>query len=506
MGARRKCQKREQRPRGRTVRARYDAAQTTSENRRHWAAADSLSPNAAASPAARKIVRERARYEVANNTYARGIISTLANDVIGTGPRLQMLLEPDEGEDNSRANAANQFIEREYARWCEAIGLAEKLRTMQTAKPVDGESLALLATNPALGTPVKLDVQPFEADFLVAPWPIPDTGGELDGIRYDAAGNPSEYHVLRSHPGDTGFATQAEFGRGDWVPASAVLHHFRVDRPGQRRGVSEIMPALPLFSQMRRYTLAVIGAAETAADFAGVIHTTAPAGSAEAEAAADLPELEITQRMLVPLPNEWDLTQVKAEQPATTYGDFKAEIIAEIARCLDMPYNIAAGSSKGHTYSSGKLDHRTYYKSIRVRQRHVAVDVLDRILSAWLGEARLIPGYLPDELRYADAVVPHRYFWDEPEDIEPAKSAVRQKIELGNRTTTKAAEGARKGADWEDTERQLDREERLDTELKLRRQAWERDLRKKLKLGGGEPPGQPGDVSPKAPDENGGDE
>jgi hypothetical protein len=28
----------------------------------------------------------RARYEVANDSYARGIVLTLANDVIGTGP------------------------------------------------------------------------------------------------------------------------------------------------------------------------------------------------------------------------------------------------------------------------------------------------------------------------------------------------------------------------------------------------------------------------------------
>ncbi len=41
----------------------------------------------------RRILRNRARYEVANNSYARGIVLTLANDVIGTGPRLQMLAE-----------------------------------------------------------------------------------------------------------------------------------------------------------------------------------------------------------------------------------------------------------------------------------------------------------------------------------------------------------------------------------------------------------------------------
>ena len=32
------------------------------------------------------------------------------------------------------------------------------------------------------------------------------------------------------------------------MPAAAVIHAFRPDRPGQRRGVPEITPALPLFA------------------------------------------------------------------------------------------------------------------------------------------------------------------------------------------------------------------------------------------------------------------
>ena len=73
------------------VRAKFDSAQTTPDNRRHWANADYLSADAAASPEVRRLLRSRARYEVANNSYARGIVLTLANDVVGTGPRLQML-------------------------------------------------------------------------------------------------------------------------------------------------------------------------------------------------------------------------------------------------------------------------------------------------------------------------------------------------------------------------------------------------------------------------------
>jgi len=45
------------------LRARYDAAQTTVENARHWAMADGLSPDAAMTPDVRRTLRNRARYE-----------------------------------------------------------------------------------------------------------------------------------------------------------------------------------------------------------------------------------------------------------------------------------------------------------------------------------------------------------------------------------------------------------------------------------------------------------
>ena len=52
---------------------RFDSAQTTLDNRRHWANADGLSADAAVNPEVHRILRSRARYEVANNSYARGM-------------------------------------------------------------------------------------------------------------------------------------------------------------------------------------------------------------------------------------------------------------------------------------------------------------------------------------------------------------------------------------------------------------------------------------------------
>ena len=283
------------------VAARYDAATTTPDNVRHWAAADGLSANVANNPDVRRTLRNRSRYEIANNSYARGITLTLANDVVGTGPRLQMLsANPD----------ANRIVEQEFFAWADEIGLAEKLRTMRLARIGDGESFVLLTSNPAVQSPVKLDLRLIEAEQVSSPRFEQDSIGYVDGIQFDSHGNPVSFDVLREHPGDQSFSIGIEF---DSIPASGMVHYFRCDRPGQVRGIPDITPALPLFAQLRRFTLAVLSAAETAADFAGILYTDAPANG-EADLAEPFEPIELEKRMLLTMPGGWKMAQMHAER------------------------------------------------------------------------------------------------------------------------------------------------------------------------------------------------
>jgi lambda family phage portal protein len=437
----------------RFIRAKFDSAQTTADNRRHWANADGLAANAAANPEVRRTLRNRARYEVANNSYARGIVLTLANDVIGTGPRLQMLLG--DGADAG----ANQTIEREFAAWAKAVDLAGKLRTMRMARAQDGEAFALLVSNDALASPVKLDLRLVEADQVTTLDLMPDVTKQnaVDGIVFDEFSNPLEYHILKVHPGSGKAVVGQEYDR---VPAESVIHWFRQDRPGQSRGLPDILPALPLFAQLRRYTLAVIAAAESAANIAIFMKTSAPAGGEAAEV-EPMATMEFEPNMAVFGPEGWEPSQIRAEQPATTYGEFKHEILNEIARCLNMPFNVAACNSSGYNYASGRLDHQTYFKSIRVEQAHVETVVLDRVLDAWMAEAVKVFG-----LGAIDAW-PHQWFWDGHEHVDPAKEATAQATRLASHTTTLAAEYARQGKDWETELRQRAKEVALMKELNL---------------------------------------
>lgn len=248
------------------------------------------------------------------------------------------------------------------------------------------------------------------------------------------------------------------------MDASAVIHWFRTDRPGQHLGIPELTPALPLFAQLRRYTLAVIGAAETAADFAAVLFTDSPA-SGEAQALEPMDVVELEKRMATVLPDGWRLGQIEAQQPTTSYAEFKREILNEIARCLNLPYNIAACNSSGYNYASGRLDHQTYYKSIRVEQAHLADAVLDRIFAAWLYEASLLPEFAT--LRTFGGTVPHQWFFDGTEHVDPAKEANAQATRLTSNTTTLAIEYARQGKDWETELHQRAKEKKLMRELGL---------------------------------------
>lgn len=439
----------------RRLRASYDAAQTTDDNSRHWANSDALSADAAHSPGVRTKLRNRSRYEAANNSYCRGIVNTLANDTIGTGPRLQIQT----GDGN-----ADRRIERSFAMWAKRAKLAAKLRTMRIARAVDGECFAQFVTNRRLNHPVSLDLRLTEADQIATPDLDYFEPHAVDGIEYDENGNPTVYHRLRWHPGSetTGYGENLD---KDDIRAEDMVHLFRLDRPGQHRGVPEITPALPLFAQLRRYTLATIAAAETAAEFAGVMYTDSPPDD-EPDAVGTYDAIEMEIRSMLTLPAGWKMSQVKAEQPASTYAEFKREIVREIARCINMPYNVAAGDSSDYNYASGRLDHQTYFKAIDVDRSFFEIDCLDVILARWLDEAVLIPDLLSAGLPpIADWDV--QWFWPGREHVDPVKEAVAQDKRLTNGSTTYAREYARDGLDWETEFAQAAREKERRLELGL---------------------------------------
>lgn len=266
--------------RGRVV-ARFDVAQRTEENSNLWKNVDALSSAVANSPEVRKIVRERARYEIANNSYAAGIVSTKANDIIGPSIQLQLGDSP-----------FAEKVERDFEKWCKETKLWAKIRTMQRAKISDGESFAMFITNRKLTGEIKLDIRVIECDMVEGWLGSLAKDNQIDGIKFDDVYNPTEYRVLKIHPGDY---RSISTGAGDWVPRKFIMHYFRADRPGQVRGISEIVAGLSLFGQLRRFTSAVIEAASRAAEISAIMQTDLLPDGVAAELADPVTVLDISE-------------------------------------------------------------------------------------------------------------------------------------------------------------------------------------------------------------------
>lgn len=396
------------------LRSQYDAAQTTKENAKHWRWADDLSAAAANSLSVRRTLRSRARYEcLQSNSFGKGIVATIANDFISTGPALQV-----HTDDRKLARK----IELAWTAWTKQVRLNKKLRTARLSKCVDGEAFMMATTNPRLRGPVKLDIRLIEADQVSSPsWIDGGRPNAVDGIKFDEWGNPLEYELLKTHPGDWSTSV-SRIHDTDKVSPDYMIHLFNMDRPGQARGIPEVTPALPLFAQLRRFTLATILAAETAADFVAILKTQANASTdQEIDPLDPFDQVPIDRGLMTALPFGYDMAQMKAEHPTTTYEMFRNAILQEIARCVHMPTNKARGDSSGYNYSSSRMDHQIYYHAIEVERSDWEIECLDRIFEWWLDEALLTMPEFQTELIPTD--VPHKWNWKPAVSINPKQDA-----------------------------------------------------------------------------------
>lgn len=451
------------------VRASYDAAKVGGPDSNHWRYANAESADKLNTPEVRQRIRNRARYERRNNSVLDGIVDTLANDTIGTGPRPQLAIP---GADPLAANS----VEKQFLRWCLHTGLASKLRTARKAKCSDGEAVLLKVNNPRSRNPVSLDVRLVECDRLTSDvlgaWPE----NYDDGIQFDEYGNALSYDIARTHPGGDVYSRITDLGV-DTYDARDVIHLFRKDRAEQNRGVCEYVSALPSIANYRRFVLATLRAAETAASFAGMLKSQAGIDAEAAALGEDewLDTVEIASGMMTTLPTGWDIAQLKAEHPTTTFAEFRRCMINETARCLNMPFNVAAADSASYNYASGRLDHQTYYRSIDVERHQWEVECLLPIFEWWYEEATLVEGLLPRGLPPVDQI-DIAWHWDGREHVDPVKEANAQKIRLENGTTTLLDEWAKQGQDGQVKLRQ-----------RIAEQAEEKALREEFGLSAPQP-------------------
>jgi lambda family phage portal protein len=418
------------------VRAKFDLAQTTPENRRHWTNADGLAARAAMSPAVRRVVRIRSRYESENNSWYAGILRTAVNHIVGSGPRLQVL---------TADSAANQRLELAWRRWVARVDFADMLRTIVEAYWRDGEVFVMRADRPQW-YPLALDLRTIEADQVSMPWQQSQLQDPFvdDGIRFDPSLNELEFYVYDHHPGTN---APVSLLNGDWYPASEVLHLYRAERPGQTRGIPRATPALQTLPIMRRQELATLYSAETAANFAMYLKATGPAVQ-PAASGADFAEIELTRNMLTTLPEGWEIGQVEPKQPGPLYEMFQRQALMSFCRCTNMPYTLAAGTGKDANFSSFKGDMANVWApEVNVERDRITWAIVERVWHWFLESAVFAPGLLSGMPRIEE--IDHQWTWPPLPELDATEAASAAAMRLSTGQSTLSEEHARRGKEWE---------------------------------------------------------
>lgn len=426
--------------RPREIQARFDAAQNSDEFVNYWSAADHYDADSAHSKCVRDRLVSRSRYEVGNNGYVDGIVQTHANFLVGVGPNLRM---------KTHSVAFNRKVEWAWRTWSKRALLRRKLWCMAHAKVQDGESFGVLRMNPGLRHRIKLDVCPIETEQCQTPGLPGNMPGRIDGIRFDAFGNPVIYDVLPLHPGSN-FMTSIQ--QPEPVPAKWMLHWFQLRRPGQHRSVPEFRSTLNVGAGSRRWREATVAAAETAADLS-VMFETDLVGNDGADPLTAMSSLPFQKRMAVASPFGWKAKQLEAKHPNAQYEAFHRAQLNEQARPKNMPYNIAACDSSSYNFASGKLDHQTYFGSIDCEREDADDLVLDKIFDLWFEIAALVYGWdlseVADDLD-DEGIPAHDFDWPQHPVADAEGEANARDTDLKNGTTAPSRVCASQGVDYED--------------------------------------------------------
>lgn len=442
----------------RVVKARYDASMTNHMNVKHWANSDSLSADEANNPQVRQVLRDRARYETANDTYLGGMVDTMAEAVIGTGPRLQYI-----DDDPEVAEA----VEKAFHDWFEGIDGANKLLVSKTSQIRDGESFMIETNSVNEFSPVTLDYMLVEAERCTSQF-LSNQPNNIDGVILKN-NKVVGYNFLKYHPGGN---VRLSVSGDDFLTFNAdeVLHLFKQIRAEQHRGIPEIMSALPIGAKRRGFALSTIEAANIAATFSGVLETTGSGNDDEDSEGDDeygaFEAFPLERGLLTSLPEGYQLKQMSAEHPTTTYDMFNRAMIAEAARSFGMPVNVALGDSSKFNFSSGRLDMLRFRKRIKIQRRQVERVQLRRMFFKFFEEAKTRSDLLP--LKAQGTLDPKfSWFWDGDDAIDPVKEATANDKALKNGSMTFAEVYGERGVDWQAAMRQRKREQEFAKKIGL---------------------------------------
>lgn len=290
-----------------------------------------------------------------------------------------------------------------------------------------GECLVRRHRRPGPMSSIPLQLQVLEPDHIDTQKdgvPTSSGGGIVQGVEYDGAGRRVAYWLFDHHPGDQHFhMTQLTSRR---VPASEILHVFRLERAGQVRGIPWGAPVILKIRDFDEYSDAQLIRQKIAACFSVFITPGDQFGAVGQEGQDPLDRLlpeKVEPGMIEMLADGKDVTF--ANPPGVqNYGEFASVTAHEIASGYGLTYAALTGDLSKVNFASGRMGDRSFARNVQQWQQNLFIPQLCQPVGAWFMEAcvaiRALPAAVP--LRWSP---PRRELTDPAREIPALTSAVR---------------------------------------------------------------------------------
>jgi lambda family phage portal protein len=421
----------------------------------------------------RSTLVSRARDADRNNGVARSGISTIIDNVVGSGLRLSA--RPDYlalGQTKEWATAWAANVEARFHEWwwSTACSASDTLTGDQLselalrANLMSGDTLALPLWLPKRGDGFATKLQMVEGDRLCNPWDAPDTTYRRCGIDFDETRMPLRYWFRNNYPGDSILWDTGQFPAWTPVPRRTpfgrlrVIHDFTPDRAEQTRGKPLLTAVMAHFKQADRYLGAeldaavnnglISGAIETPLDQDGILDLFSKDKAAYLKA-RDESAVRMEGGTLVPLFPGDKLQPYIPGRPNGAFGTFLENVFRIIAVGLDMPYELLLKDFSKTSYSSARASMLEAWRSFNRRRDRLGSGWMDPIYGLFLEElvndGRIVaPSFC--EMRRAY----QRCRWIGPGKgwVDPVREAQAAQIRMDSYISTLEDECAEQGKDW----------------------------------------------------------
>lgn len=247
----------------------------------------------------------------------------------------------------------------------------------------------------------------------------PNGNMAVQGIEFDLLGRRVAYWLYDQHPGAWSIYQLATSRR---IPAQDVAHVYRIDRPGQVRGVSWFAPVIMRMRDLADASDAHLMRFKIAACFAAFITGREFDGTDEED--IDGAPLEELGPGLVEYLNEGEDVKFGTPPLVGDYDPYTKAVMYEIAAGLGVTFEALTGRLDGVNFSSGRMGWLEFHRNVRAWQNHMIIPQICFAVQRWSMEAIALQTGSTEPLEWG-WTPPRREMISPKDEIPAIRDAIR---------------------------------------------------------------------------------